>query len=73
MHFSLYEFHYIFIFFVLLSPLSCPVVNPWQVSLAQLGYVDFGVDEGWELCNKTSSVPGGLQHDASGQLGCWFP
>jgi hypothetical protein len=37
------------------------------VSLADLGYVDFGIDEGWEMCNKTNPAPGGLQHDAAGE------
>ena len=37
-----------------------------KVSLADLGYVDFGIDEGWEACNKTSPVAGGLQHNPAG-------
>ena len=38
----------------------------WQgKSLADLGYIEFGIDEGWELCDKTAPV-GHLQHDPTG-------
>eukprot|EP01052_Picozoa_sp_SAG31_P025119 SAG31_NODE_2184_length_6244_cov_3.004882_1_plen_219_part_00 len=36
------------------------------VSLASLGYVEFGIDEGWERCNKTTDVPGAMQHNDAG-------
>ena len=38
-----------------------------KVSLADLGYVDFGIDEGWEACNMASTVPGGKQHSPAGE------
>ena len=37
-----------------------------NVSLADLGYIEFGLDEGWELCDRTQP-PGHVQHDAEGR------
>ena len=37
-----------------------------NVSLADLGYIEFGLDEGWELCDRTQP-PGHVQHDADGR------
>jgi hypothetical protein len=37
-----------------------------KVSLADLGYIEFGLDEGWELCDRTQQ-PGRVQHDAQGE------
>jgi hypothetical protein len=44
-----------------------PSSSSTAASLADLGYTEFGIDEGWELCNKSFSAPGGEQHDADGK------